>query len=60
MAVGAELEAAPARLDRFNLLILDDISYAHNDLAETPVAAVVDQLIHDEAGRHPRNKRGAL
>jgi DNA replication protein DnaC len=31
------LEAALAKLDRFDLIILDDISYARKDQAETPV-----------------------
>ena len=31
------LEAALARLDRFDLIVLDDISYAHKDQAETAV-----------------------
>ena len=31
------LEAALARPDRFDLVILDDITYAHKDQAETGV-----------------------
>ena len=31
------LEAALAKLDRFDLIILDDITYAHKDQAETGV-----------------------
>ena len=31
------LEAAPARLDKFDLIILDDIAYAQKDRAETSV-----------------------
>ena len=31
------LEAALAKLDKFDLIILDDITYAHKDQAETGV-----------------------
>ena len=34
---GLQLEAAIAKLDKYDLLVLDDLSYVHKDHAETSV-----------------------
>jgi DNA replication protein DnaC len=44
-----QLEAAIAKLDKYQLLILDDLSYVHKDHAET---SVLFQLIGARYERH--------
>lgn len=41
-----ELEAAISKLDKYHLLILDDIAYVTKDQDKTMTLAVIDRFVH--------------
>ncbi|GLS30832.1 DNA replication protein DnaC [Mesorhizobium albiziae] len=52
------LEAALAKLDKFHLLILDDITYAHKDQAETSVLFELIATLQGDARRGAEDRLG--